>query len=64
MVDYEGTGMGIEEISHRDPGGPVHRCLTATCAALRDLLRLPSHYEVLLMHGGAHGWGSPSPRWS
>ena len=41
-------------MSHRDPDGPVQRCLADTCALIRKLLHVPSNYEVLLMQGGAH----------
>jgi len=55
LLNFEGMGIGVEEMSHRDPDGPVQRCLADTCALLKELLDVPSNYEVLLMQGGAHG---------
>mmetsp|Transcript_29051 Transcript_29051/g.81286 ORF Transcript_29051/g.81286 Transcript_29051/m.81286 type:complete len:430 (+) Transcript_29051:171-1460(+) len=54
MLDYEDTGIGIHEMSHRDVGGPVQNCMEATCNLLKQLLAVPDNYELLLMQGGAH----------
>lgn len=58
LVNFEGTGMGIMELSHRDPEGPIQKCMDETKALLSDLLDVPDDYEILLMHGG--GWGQYS----
>ena len=46
--------QGLIEHSHRDAGGPVQRCMAATCDLVREVLDVPDSHDVLLMHGGAH----------
>lgn len=53
-MNYEDTGMGFVEISHRDVNGPVQNCMVETQELFRELLNIPSNYHVLFMHGGAH----------
>jgi len=53
MLDYQGTGMGVMEMSHR---GKTFMGIAAQAEAdLRELLAIPSGYEVLFMQGGALG---------
>ena len=53
MLDYQGTGMGVMEMSHR---GKVFMALAAQAEAdLRELLAMPAGYEVLFLQGGALG---------
>ena len=51
IVDFNQSGMGIIEISHRS------RAFTAviqeTEALIRELLGVPGHYKVLFLQGGA-----------
>jgi phosphoserine aminotransferase len=51
MLDWQGTGMSVMEMSHR---GPAFLSIHAEAQALlRELLQIPSHYHVLFMQGGA-----------
>lgn len=50
-----GSGIGMMEMSHRDPGGPVQNAMSQAAADLRSLLSVPDSYHVLFMQGGAHG---------
>ncbi len=51
MLDWQGSGMGVMEMSHRGK----HFTSIAECAEadLRDLLTIPSNYKVLFLPGGA-----------
>lgn len=55
LLDWGGTGMGLIEMSHRDPGGPVQGVMAAAERDLRALLGISDRYAVLFQHGGAHG---------
>ena len=51
MLDYQGTGVSIVELSHR---GPVFFQLLDDARALfRELTGLPDSHTILFMHGGA-----------
>jgi len=51
LVDFEGGGMSLMEMSHR---GPVYDRIHNECIAdLRALLGISEDYEVLFMGGGA-----------
>lgn len=51
MLDWQGTGMSVMEVSHR---GKDFMALQARAIAdLRELLAIPSNYKVLFMQGGA-----------
>ncbi|MCG8480813.1 MAG: 3-phosphoserine/phosphohydroxythreonine transaminase [Spirochaetales bacterium] len=51
LVDYNGEGLSMIETSHRSPMyDAVH---TETVALFRELLRIPEHYKVLFVGGGA-----------
>lgn len=52
---FGGSGIGMMEMSHRDPGGPVQNAMSQAAAELRSLLSVPDSYHVLFMQGGAHG---------
>ena len=51
MLDYEGTGMSVMEMSHRA------KCYDAIIkkaeADLRTLMNIPEGYKVLFVQGGA-----------
>ena len=51
LVDFAGSGMSVMEHSHRgkEYEGVHHEAI----ALVRELLGVPSSYEVLLMQGGA-----------
>lgn len=50
FVNYENSGLGLGEISHRSP--TATKILADTKEAFRSLLAIPDNYEVLFMHGG------------
>lgn len=49
--NFDNTGIGILEISHRTPGW--ERIMAETEALWRELLNIPENYEVLFLGGGA-----------
>ncbi|MBO7228586.1 MAG: aminotransferase class V-fold PLP-dependent enzyme, partial [Bacteroidales bacterium] len=49
--NFDNTGIGILEISHRTPGW--ERIMAETEQLWRDLLNIPDNYEVLFLGGGA-----------
>lgn len=49
--DFDGTGIGILEISHRTPGW--ERIMAETEQLWRDLLNIPENYAVMFLGGGA-----------
>ncbi len=49
--DFDGTGIGLIEISHRTPGW--ERVMAETEALWRELLGIPDTYAVLFLGGGA-----------
>ena len=53
-LNYNGSGMGFIEMSHRDANGPVQSKMVGIQELTKELLDIPDGYTVLLMHGGAH----------
>ncbi len=51
MLDWHGTGMSVMEMSHR--GADYAPVIADAEADLRELLGVPSNYEVLFLQGGA-----------
>jgi phosphoserine aminotransferase len=51
LLDFEGTGMSILEHSHR--GKDYERVHEEALSLLRELLQVPSDYQILFMQGGA-----------
>ncbi len=51
LVDYQGTGMSIMEMSHR--GKEYSAVHDETIANIKQLLNIPEGYSVLFMTGGA-----------
>jgi len=51
MLDWQGTGMSVMEMSHRS--APYMAMLEDTLARLRRLLAVPAGHEILFMQGGA-----------
>jgi phosphoserine aminotransferase len=51
LWDFDGTGIGILEHSHR--GGPFERVVEETEADCRKLAGIPDDYGVLFLSGGA-----------
>jgi phosphoserine aminotransferase len=53
MLDWNGSGMGVMEMSHR---GPEFIAIHAEAVALlRELLAVPENYRILFMQGGGLG---------
>ena len=51
MLDYQGCGISIMEMSHRSK--PFQNIIATAEADLRDLMGIPENYKVLFVHGGA-----------
>ena len=51
LLNYAGTGMSVMEISHRSK--EFDAIIQTAEADLRELLGMPSNYEVLFLQGGA-----------
>ena len=51
MLDYQGSGMSVMEMSHRSK--TYQKIIDAAEADLRDLLDIPENYKVLFLQGGA-----------
>ena len=49
--NFDNTGIGLLEISHRTPGW--ERIMAETEQLWRELLNIPEEYEVLFLGGGA-----------
>ena len=49
--DFDNTGIGILEISHRTPGW--ERIMKETADLWKELLHIPDNYHVLFLGGGA-----------
>ena len=51
MLDYQGCGMSVMEMSHRSK--VFQQILDEAEADLRDLMQIPENYKVLFLQGGA-----------
>ena len=51
MLDYQGTGMSVMEMSHRSK--PFQKIIDDAEQDLRDLMNIPNNYKVLFLQGGA-----------
>ena len=51
MLDYNGTGMSVMEMSHRSKA--YDEIIKTAEADLRDLMNIPNNYKVLFLQGGA-----------
>ncbi|ABM61356.1 3-phosphoserine/phosphohydroxythreonine transaminase [Halorhodospira halophila] len=59
MLDWQGTGMSVMEMSHR---GKAYVSIAEKAEAdLRALLQIPDNYKVLFLQGGATGQFSAIP---
>ena len=52
MLDYQGTGIGVMEMSHRSK--TYQQIIDTAEADLRELMGIPDNYKVLFLQGGAH----------
>ena len=51
MMDYQGTGMSVMEMSHRSKA--YQQIIDEAEADLRKLMNIPDNYKVLFLQGGA-----------
>ena len=51
MMDYQGSGMSVMEMSHRSP--EFQKIIDDAEQDLRDLMNIPDNYKVLFLQGGA-----------
>ena len=51
MLDYQGTGMSVMEMSHRSAA--FQQIIDDAEADLRELMDIPDNYKVLFLQGGA-----------
>ena len=51
MMDYNGTGMSVMEMSHRSAA--FEEIIESAEKDLRDLMGIPDNYKVLFLQGGA-----------
>ena len=51
MLDYQGSGMSVMEMSHRSKA--FQQIIDQAEQDLRDLLQIPDNYKVLFLQGGA-----------
>ena len=51
MLDYQGTGMSVMEMSHRSQA--FQNIIDTAEQDLRDLMGIPDNYKVLFLQGGA-----------
>lgn len=51
MLDYQGSGQSVMEMSHRSK---VYQAIIDDCEALlREVMQIPQNYKVLFLQGGA-----------
>ena len=51
MMDYNGTGMSVMEMSHRSQS--FQEIIDTAEADIRELMNIPDNYKVLFLQGGA-----------
>ena len=51
ILDYEGTGLSIIEMSHRSK--PFEAVMAKAQSLVKELLNAPEHYQVVFLGGGA-----------
>lgn len=59
MLDYQGSGQSVMEMSHRSK--TFDSIIKNTEALLRELMQIPQNYKVLLLQGGASSQFSMIP---
>lgn len=52
MLDYQGSGMSVMEMSHRSK--TYQAIIDSAEQDLRELMNIPENYKVLFLQGGAH----------
>jgi phosphoserine aminotransferase len=53
MLDWQGSGMGVMEMSHR--GKHFGQILEKTLLDIREVLQVPADFEILFLQGGGSG---------
>lgn len=53
LLDYDGSGISVMEMSHRSPA--FTKIIHETESDIRELLSIPDNYKVLFMQGGGTG---------
>ena len=53
MLNYRGSGMSVMEMSHRSKR--YQEIFDETQSLMRELMRVPENYEILMLQGGATG---------
>jgi phosphoserine aminotransferase len=51
LVDYQGTGMSVMEMSHRS--SEYKEIFDTAMENLKKLMNVPDNYEIMFLHGGA-----------
>lgn len=51
VIDFQGTGLSILEMSHRSK--PIEEVMAKAQALVKELLGAPDHYQVVFLGGGA-----------
>ena len=51
MLNYDGSGMSVMEMSHRSK--PYQAIIDGAEATLREIMEIPENYKVLFLQGGA-----------
>lgn len=51
MLDYNGTGMSVMEMSHRS--APFEKILNDAIADLKEIMNIPDNYKIIFVQGGA-----------
>ena len=51
IIDFEGTGLSIIEMSHRSK--PFEEVMAKAQHLVKELLDAPDHYQVVFLGGGA-----------
>ena len=59
MLDYQGTGMSVMEMSHR--GKAFMDIYAALLANVRSVLNVPTNYKILFLQGGSIGETAIAP---
>lgn len=59
LLDYDGLGTSVMEISHRSPA--FSKIITKTEALVRELLSVPDNYKIMFLQGGGSGQFSAVP---
>ena len=59
LIDYDGTGMSVMEMSHRSK--PYMKINDKTEELLRELMGVPDGYDILFVQGGATNQFSAVP---